>query len=647
MKVVGDKLSYFKSLYEAAKTQMQALYSDLDKWYAQYKGSKEIDGSHMEASYVRNITYELIESQITGYIPTPSVTPESASDRNERNAKAIETFARNKRDKLNFEALNDMDERHCYIYGGSVWLVEWDDTITTATTTGEIKVSCLSPRHFCGQPGIFDINEMDYCFVTFDTTREDLVRKYGITPEEATETESEAANATEDENTATLYVCYYKDENSNICQYAWSGDVELLDEPDYYGRKRKVCKNCGKDEAHCTCEKPKFETLNQEEETLTRDIVLSDGSILPAMSVEIKDGMPVFDTVRQPLREQNGAVVMEMEGGVYMPVMADVQVPKMIPTTIPFYKIDVYPIVIRKNTSEEDKLFGQSDCEFIRPQQQAINKIESRIINKLVRAGVYPIVPDTYNGDLSEGILEDVIRVARDEVSLFNRLDLQTDISRDVAEADRLYDQAKRILGITDAYQGQYDASAQSGKAKQIQVQQAAGRLDSKRQMKNFAYSQLDEIIFKYYLAYADEPRPAFYRDPMGRAQNLTFNRYDFVQRDDAGNYYYDDAYLFRTDASVDIDREREQLWQINLQNYQAGTYGMPQDPRTLLMFWQTMERMHYPFASDNVERIKILIAEQAQMSRLQAENAALAGEANNLATYAGTLKAQIDGGTV
>ena len=50
-----------------------------------------------------------------------------------------------------------------------------------------------------------------------------------------------------------------------------------------------ICKNCGKDEAHCTCEKPKFETLNQEEETLTRDIVLSDGSILPAMSVEIKD----------------------------------------------------------------------------------------------------------------------------------------------------------------------------------------------------------------------------------------------------------------------------------------------------------------------------------------------------------------------
>jgi hypothetical protein len=96
---------------------------------------------------------------------------------------------------------------------------------------------------------------------------------------------------------------------------------------------------------------------------------------------------------------------------------------------------------------------------------------------------------------------------------------LQVDVSRDIAQAERLYDQAKRILGITDSFQGQADSTAQSGKAKQIQVQQAAGRLDSKRQMKNAAYSEIDKIIFRYYLAYADEPRPAVYRDAEGKLQ--------------------------------------------------------------------------------------------------------------------------------
>ncbi len=56
-------------------------------------------------------------------------------------------------------------------------------------------------------------------------------------------------------------------------------------------------------------------------------------------------------------------------------------------------------------------------------------------------------------------------------------------------------------------------AKKSTGKAKQLQIQQAAGRLDSKRQMKNAAYAEIDRIIVQDYLAYADEPRPATFRD--------------------------------------------------------------------------------------------------------------------------------------
>ena len=634
------KLAFFQNLYNEARSSSERIYEKLTQHLEQYKGSPKIDGSDTDATQVRNITYELIESQVTSYIPNPAVNAKMYSEKNERNAKSIETLLRNKRDELPFEKLNDMDERFNPIYGGSIWLIEWDNSIMTHNTVGDTKISCLSPSKFTGQPNIYDIKEMEYCFIEFETTKDDIVRKYGVTPTVADETESEE-NA--DDKTATLYVCYYKNEKDKVCQYIWSADTELLDIEDYYARKRYVCKKCGKRKELCTCDKPAYELQNEEYEELDRDIVLSDGSILPAMCEVIKDGQVVMETIKQQaIDPQTGSVVLEDTNGILLPKMIDVQVPKLEKTKLPFYTPSILPIVIRKNTSEEDNLLGQSDCEFIRPQQQAINKLESRIVEKLIGSGVFPIVPEDFSGEIDNSLWKKVFKSKQSNHKLYGRLDLQVDISRDIIQSDRLYDQAKRILGITDSYQGQYDSSAQSGRAKQIQVQQAAGRLDSKRQMKNAAYAEIDQIVFQYYLAYADEPRPAAYQDSQGKTQNCMFNRYDFLERDDAGEWYYNDEYLFSTDASIDIEKSRETLWQENRANFQQGAYGDTTQLETLLVFWQNMERTHYPFAHDNVERIKMLIEKQQLMLQLQQENANLKSEVDNRTGYEEYLKAQI-----
>lgn len=641
---LGDqsKLTFFQSLYTEARSAAEEQYADLEKHLAQYKGSRVIDDSEVEAKAIRNITYELVESQVTSYLPTPAVTPKMWSDKNERNAKSIETLLRNKRDELPFEKLNDMDERFNPIYGGSIWLIEWDNSIATHNTVGDVKISCLSPKRFTGQPSIYDVKEMEYCFIEFETTKEDIVRKYGVSPSIADETESDE-NA--DDKTATLYVCYYKNDRDKVCQYIWSADTELLDLEDYYARKRRVCKRCGKREELCSCENPKLELQNEEYEEVTLDIPLSDGSFIPSMSEVYKDGQPVMEKQKKQMLEEDGSPAMEDVNGVLMPLLADMDVPKMEKTRLPFYTPNILPIVIRKNTSEEDKLLGQSDCAFIRPQQQAINKLETRIMEKLLGSGVFPIVPDTWEGDMDNSIYKRVFRTKPNEIGSFGRVDLQVDVSRDIAQADRLYDQAKRILGITDSYQGQYDSSAQSGKAKQIQVQQAAGRLDSKRQMKNAAYAEIDQIIFQYYLAYADEPRTAIYIDAQGRKQNVIFNRYDFIERDEAGEYYYNDEYLFAADASIDIEKSRELLWQENRQNFQQGAYGDPSIPQTLLIFWQNMEKAHYPWAHDNVERIKEEIARQQRIEQLQEQIGGLQQEVQNRAGYENYLLEQINGG--
>lgn len=612
----STKLRFFQDLYTEARAAADGLLDQMRRNLDQYKGSDEIDGSEVRAKTVRNITYELVESQITGYIPTAKVDPKMWSEKNERLAKSIETLLSNKRNDLNFEKMNDMDERYSPIYGGSVWHVEFDSSITTHDTVGDAVVTCLAPSHFVGQPNLFEVQDMEYCFLTFDTTKEQIERMYGVSPKVAEETENEDDA---DDKTATLYICYYRDDEGKVCRYVWSGDTELDDVTDYFSRKRKVCKKCGKREELCECEKPKFELLNEEYEEVERDIPLTDGGVIPAESVVIKDGMPVMVTEMHDSVTPQGGMAMENVAGAFLAIPTEVQVPKTEPTKLPYYRPTMIPVVIRKNTSQEDSLFGQSDVEFIRPQQQAINKIESRILEKVIAGGVYPMVPDGCNVDLDNSVFKKVFRVKPGESGSYGRLDLAVDISKDVMAAERQYDQAKRILGITDSYQGQYDSSAQSGKAKQLQIQQAAGRLDSKRQMKNAAYAEIDKIIFQYYLAFADEPRPAVYKDAMGRLQNVEFNRYDFIERDEAGVYYYNDEFLFSCDATVDVDKQRDLLWQENRQNFQQGAYGDPALPQTQLIFWLNMEKTHYPFAHDNVERLREEVARQQQMAEMQA----------------------------
>lgn len=628
-----DKLLFFKELYETAREAMEEEYQNMEKNLAQYKGSAEIDsddGNARRATYVRNITYELIESQVSGYIPTPAVTPQTWSDRNERNAKSIETMLKNARDRLPFEENNDIDERYSPIYGGSVWLTEWDESEIKHNTVGDVKVTCIPPNRFVGQVGIYDVPDMEYCFVTFETTKDDLVRRYGVSREKIDSTYTEEGDT---DDIATLYVCYYKDDNGNVCEYAFSGDVELSDIEDYYARKKQVCKLCGKRKELCTCEEegkhPTYETEDDEYEELDHDIMLSDGHVLPAQSPKIENGRIVTKIMTTDALDLNGSVLMNEAAGVMLPAQKKIEVPVMEPTRIPWYKPKSLPIRIRKNTSAERKLFGQSDCEFIRPQQQAINKLESRILEKLIKGGVFPVLPEDADVEIDNSILDTIIRCRREDAGLFNKMDLSPDITKDVAMADRVYDHAKRILGISDSFQGQYDGSAQSGVAKQLQIQQSAGRLASKKQLKNATYAGVDRIIFEYMLAYADEPRPATYIDAYGRLQNCAFNRYDFVKRDEAGNYYYDDEYLFSTDASADVERNREYLWQENRVNFQSGAYGDPALPQTLLIFWLNMEKAHYPNAHDNVIRIQeeirkqeeaMMLQEQAQMAQEEAQ---------------------------
>ena len=90
------------------------------------------------------------------------------------------------------------------------------------------------------------------------------------------------------------------------------------------------------------------------------------------------------------------------------------------------------------------------------------------------------------------------------------------------------------------------------------------------------------------------------------------FNRYDFIECDKNGNYYYDDAYLFTVDRNADTQYQSENIWESNLQNLERGTLGNKDDPMALLRYWQLQDKAHYPYARENVEYFQDLLDKQA-----------------------------------
>ena len=521
-------------LYRAALEASSEYRRELEKYMRQYLGSTEIDNSNEAAITVRNITYELLESQVDPDIPYPKAASAIYSEEGERLSGVIERLCLSVRDKLPFESLNDVDERYTYVYGGSVWYIEWDSTITDG---GGIRIHCLSPLDFVAEPGVCSVENMRYCFLRFTTTKSELKHRWGATDEElmGAEYEYRYAEQCTDSDTVTVINCLYRDSDGDVCKLIFSGSLVLADIPKMYKRRTE------------------------------------DGEYLDTELVDTK-----------------------AEGGL---------------SAVPYYTPKSFPLVIRQNTRVAPTLFGLSDCERIRPQQQAINKVESRILKKLLRAGVTPVMPEDATVTLGNSVFGELIRMRPGEsIDNYGKIDTTPDVSKDIAEADRLYDHAKRVLGISDALQGLDTVQNESGFARQLKITRATSRLQTKRRMKYHAYSALYRIIFEHFLAFADEPRPLNYKDGLGNGKITSFNRHDFIRTDVDGRSYYTDDFLFSVDLNGGDEYSREVLWQRNLSNLESGTLGDISSPATLLRYWQSQERAHYPFARENVEYFEELV---------------------------------------
>ena len=569
----NKKLKKWQGKFENAKSKYQ---DELDRMEIQkkyYIGDRHVKGNPNKTSgyaskmsiNVRNIVYELIESQIDSSIPMPKVTAIHEEDKDK--AKIIEDFIKNEMKSLNFNILNDLQERLTPMLGGDFLLVEWNNQKGYHCTIGDLDVSNIHPKQVIPQPGITEIDKMDYIFIRTSQTKDYVKRRFGKDVSEEEETDNDIREGVTSDDIVTVVTAYYKNEKGGIGLFRWCGDVVLEDMEDYQARRIEVCKECGAPKTGDVCEKcgsKRFEIRTDDMETV---------------------------------RFVENEIEIEIQ--------------------IPYYKPDQFPLVLRKNISVYDKLLGCSDVDVIEDQQDTIKKLGSKINEKLLKGGSFVTLPSDVGVDTTDEELK-IIRIDNPaQKALIDVITAQADIGQDRTMLEMNYQWAKSALGITDSYQGKYDSSATSGTAKQYSINQAAGRLESKRVMKNQAYAQLYELMFKFALAYADQPIPINSQGKDGVQVFAHFDKMDFLKMDAAGQYYWNDEFIFDTDPTSTLLTNREAMWNQADLKLQSGAFGPISELETNYLYWLEQERNGYPNAGEIKKEIERRMEERKQQESM------------------------------
>ena len=549
-------------------------------------GDHRRDGGPKSTSHVRNIVFENIESQVSSSIPQPKVTARRKKD--EHLAETIEHFLRNELDRLPMEAINDLSERTVPIQGGTGFLVEWGED-------DELSIRSIHPKQLAPQPGVYTgIEDMDWYILKIPTTKEAVRRRYGVAVTDESESEPQVRGTGGEDagkDAVTQYMGYAKNDRGGVDFYSWVNDIELEDLADYQARRGSVCAACGErkpaEGGPCpVCGGAKWREEAQDSEELFVPVSNSAGAL-------IGGAVPVVGT--------DGALTLE-------------------PARIPAYRPDRYPLVLQRSVSVYGQLLGNSDADLIKDQQNTVNRMEQKIIDRLVKAGTRITLPDRPELRMDPEDGERWFLPSPADVASIGVYNFSGSLEYEMAYLAQVYEEARQILGITDSFQGRADTTAKSGRAKEFAAAQSAGRLESKRMMKNAAYADLFRLMFQFALAYSDAPRPVIYKNFEGDTVYSEFNRYDFLEQDEAGNWVWNDQFLFSCDSAAPLANNREALWQETRQNLQSGAFGDPAATDTLILFWSKMEELHYPGAAATRKFLEERMArEQQAMMQQQA----------------------------
>lgn len=618
LKTWKKRLEEARESYGSDKNRMKTYqgYYDGDRSVAQDPNSSYSPSK--KASNVRNIVYELIESQVDSSIPMPKVRAIHPED--EELAKKLEHYLENKIKTTKLPLLNDMMERNVPVQGGDFFHVQWDANAGLHSQIGDIKVSEIHPKKLIPQPGMVEIEEMDYFFVQELYTKKKVKAIYGVSVEDCGNDYTDLAGeqsstASINSDIVTVNTAYYHNEHGGVGIFVWCDTEVLLDLDDYEARYLDHCAKCGAVMQNGVCPEcgsKKVKKMPEEYEEMAEGMEvktsypMADGTFSRNIDPFTEEEVPQMDENGQPVMDEMGQPVMEM---------------RKVKRKIPYYKPNIYPVVLRKNITQNDKLLGGSDVAVIIDQQDTVKKLGSKINEKLLKGGSFVTLPtgiDVEKTDKELKILR--VRNAADK-SLIDVINVQPNVQNDLSYEETNYNWAKSALGITDSFQGKFSSSEVSGTARQYAINQAAGRLESKRTLKNEAFAKLYEYMFKFWLAYSDQSSAIISTDSNGTANYDEIDRHEFLKIDSAGEFYWDDEFLFETDPTSTLMQNREALWNQTDLKLQSGAFGPVGDLETARAYWTIQKANGYPNAAIILNIIEQRIKEQQEMA-MQAQQA-------------------------
>lgn len=610
-------VSKWQKRLEFAKNQYQSELADMKKYQEYYEGTRKVQPDANRgteptkvATNVRNIVYELIESQVDSSIPMPKIRAIHPED--DELAKKMEKFLENKVKTCGLVLMNDAEERTVPVVGGDFMRVEWDQTRGLHSEIGDLKISELHPKKVIPQVGVIDFDEMDYFFIQELMTKNTVKRVYGVDVSECTndapEMTDEIKGASVNEDLVTVNTAFYRNDDGGVGIFVWCDYVKLLDLDEYEARYLDKCAKCGATMVNGVCPEcgsKKAEKKKDEYEEIVKAIEVKIAGTDRTKTISDTEEVPMIDELGKPVIDETGRPKVTI---------------KRTNKKIPYYRPNVYPIVLRKNITAQNRFLGGSDVDVVIDQQDTIKKLGTKINEKLLKGGSAVTLPEGLEIE-KDGEEFNVIRLrnAADK-SMIDTITLQPNVQSDQAYLEINYAWAKSSLGITDAYQGKYDASATSGTAKQYSINQAAGRLDSKRTLKNEAYARLYEIMFKFWLAFSDSPSEITSTNIDGTAAHDQLDRKEFLRIDSNGEFYWNDEFIFETDPTSTLMQNREMMWNQTDMKLQSGAFGPVGNLETARAYWMIMKANGYPNASTVLDQIEERIAQEQQQAQMMAQ---------------------------
>lgn len=539
---------------------------NLRKWRKAYLGTlNALDRdtgkeSKRKSISLRKMIYELIESTVDNSIPMPRLSPRRKEDL--PLVDVTENYLKFEIDRMLTEQENDRSERATYIDGTSWYKICWDSLDNTYERSGDLRVECLLADQFIPEPGCTDYRIMNY---GFERSEMSLSRIYDLYHRLIIPINT-------GNNTTEVISYYYRNENGVIGRFMYASQSRqvIAWDDDWQIRKLRKCTACGTvnpiGDVCRNCGNTHFHYENATTEILEEDLQLLRN---PYAEGETDDPT------------NNAEVVTFLEAG----------------TEVPFYQIRQLPFVPRPAVSSLETIYGISEVGILLEMQDSVNKILTKVEDKILKSGTVVTKPQKMKMNSEDETFKIMGVRTPEEAQMVQSKQVLADVSQDIAAAQLFYESARASSGVTQAYQGQTDSTATSGKAKEISALQSAGRLESLRVMKSAAFAGVYELMFKYLLAFSDETRRFVKVLPNGQKEEMLWNKYMFLRKDKWGNLYYADDFAFSTDPAATLSNNRVQMWQEALQQFTMGTFGNPQDPRVLELYWNIMDEMQYPLS--------------------------------------------------